>query len=116
MNERAVDLAGRELDEPFDADVERRLDDLVRAEQVHFHRRHGVAIDGVDAGDRRAVDDDLAAVDRPSRGVVVHHVTLDEVQVRMGIEVGELQRVAVQVVVDDDLVVLEEPLRPDAIR
>ena len=48
--------------------------------------------------------------------VVVHHVALDEVQVRMSVDVRELDRVAVEVVVDDDLVVLDQALdeiRPD---
>ena len=56
------------------------------------------------------MDDDLAPVERPAGGVVVHHVALDEVQVRMVFEVRELQRVAMQVVVDDDLVVLNQAL------
>ena len=116
VDERSVDLAGRELDEALDADLERRLDHLMGAEHVHFHRPHRVAIDGIDAGDRRAVDHDLAAVDRLARRLVVHDVALDEVQVLMAFEVRELQRVAVQVVVDHDFVGLDEPLRRDGSR
>ena len=44
------------------------------------------------------------------RGLVVHHVALDEVQVRVAVDVRELNRVAMQVVVDDDLVVLDQAL------
>ena len=110
VNERPVDLAGRELHETFDADVERRLDHLVGAQQVHLHGRHGVAIDGVHAGDRRAVNDDVAAFHRPPHRVVVHHVALDEVQVRMSLDVRELDGIAMQVVVDDDVVVVQQTL------
>jgi hypothetical protein len=45
VDERPVHLAGRELNEPFDADIERGLHHLVRPEHVHFHRRHRVAVD-----------------------------------------------------------------------
>ena len=56
---------------------------------------------------------------RLRRRLVVEHVALDEVQVRMLVEMRELQRVAVEVVVDDDLVVARsaartrcEPMKP----
>ena len=110
VDERAVDLAGRELDESLDPDVERRLHDLMRAQHVHFHRRDRVPVDRVHACDRRAVDHDVAAVDRAPDRVVVHHVTLHEVQVRMSVDMGELNRIAMEVVVHDHLVGVEEPL------
>jgi hypothetical protein len=56
------------------------------------------------------VNDDVASVERASRRVVVHDVTLDEMQVRMAVEVRELNGVPVQVVVDDDLVVFDQVL------
>ena len=119
VDERAVDLAGRELDEALDPDLERRLDDLVRAEHVDLHRPHRAAIDGIDAGDRGAVNDDRAAIDRLARRVEVEHVALDEGQVLVSFEMRELQRVAVQVVVDHDFVLRRralatrwEPMKP----
>ena len=80
----------------------------MRPEQVDLHRPDRAAVDGVDAGDRRAMDHDLAAVHRLARRLVIEHVALDEVQVLVILEVRELQRVAVQVVVDHDLVGLDE--------
>ena len=45
-----------------------------------------------------------------ARRVVVQHVALDEVQMLVLVEVRELQCVAVEIVVDDDLVVVDQPL------
>jgi hypothetical protein len=54
------------------------------------------------------VDDDLTTVDRFSDGGVIEHVTLGEMQMRMPIEMRKLQRVAMQVVEDDDVIVFNE--------
>src|SRR5688572_15247135 len=108
MDECAVDLARRELDEALDAGLDRRLYDLVRAEQVDLHGPDRAAIDGIDAGDRRAVDHDRAAVNRLADGLEVEHVALDERQVLVPLEVGELQRVAMQVVEHHHVVVVDE--------
>ena len=56
------------------------------------------------------MDHDLAAVERLARRVGVHHVALDEVQVLVSFEMRELQRVAVEVVVDDHFVRLDQTL------
>ena len=49
---------------------------------------------------------------QPSSGLagrlVVHHVALDEVQVRVPVECANWMRVAMQVVVDDDFVVIDQ--------
>ena len=56
------------------------------------------------------MDDDLAPVDGAAGRLEVHHVALDEAQVRMPLQLRELKRVAMKVVVDDDFVVLDEAL------
>ena len=116
VNEGAVNLAGRELDKSLHAGGQCRLHDLVRAQQVDLHRPHGAAVHGIDAGDGRAVDHDLAAVDGLARGLVVEHIPLDEMQVLGLGHVRKLERVAVQVVVDHDFVVgdqLRDQVRAD---
>ena len=108
VNEGAVDLAGRELDEALDAHFDRGFDHLVRAEQVHFHRPHRAAVHCVDTGDGSAMDDEAAAVDRLADRVVVQHVALDEGEVLVAFEVRKLQRVAMQIVEDHHLIVVDE--------
>ena len=54
------------------------------------------------------MDDDLAALHRVAGVVVVEDVTFDEAEVWMVIEVRELQRIAVQVVVNHHFVVVEK--------
>ena len=61
----------------------RRLERVVGADHVHAHRPHRALDDGVDAGDRGAVDDVRRAL-RPlgdERGV--EHVALHEGEVRV---------------------------------
>ncbi len=110
VNERPVDLAGRELDESFDAHLQSRLDHLIGTEQVHLHRPDGAAIDRVDAGDGRAVNHYLAAVRGAAHVGKVEDVALHEVEVFMAVELRELERVAMEVVEHDDFIGLDEPL------
>ena len=69
---RAEDLARRELEEALErvARRHRGLEHVVGADHVHAHRPHRALEDGVDTGDRRAVDDvgraerDVSQLDR----------------------------------------------------
>ena len=110
---RAEDLARREVDEALER-VERRdggLEHVVRADHVHAHRPDRALEDGVDARDRRAVDE----VGRTARELVhrlrVEDVGLVEREVRVLGERRARERVAVEVVRRDDLVLVDEPLR-----
>ena len=89
----------------------RRLEGVVRADQVHAHRAHGALEDRVDAGDRRGVDEVRRASDDVGQGLGVEDVALDEGEVRMVCERGSAERVAVQIVERDDLVLVDEPAR-----
>ena len=53
---------------------------------------------------------DLAALERAPGRVVVHHVALDEMEMRVAFDVRELNRIAMQVVVNDNVVGLDEAL------
>ena len=104
-------LAGRELDEPLEGAQrrERRLERVVRADDVHAHRPDGAGEHGVDAGDPRRVDDVRAARGELREPLRVEHVSLDEAEVRMLGQLGSRERVAVEVVHGDDLVGVDEP-------
>ena len=108
---RAEDLARRELDDALDRVLrrERRLERVVGADEVHAHRPHGALDDGVDAGDRGGVDEVRRAAHDVGEELVVEDVALDEGEVRMLGERGAAERVAMQVVDGDDLVVVDEP-------
>ena len=106
----AEHLARREVDEPLERllRLERRLEHVVGADHVHPHRPHRALADGVDPGDRRAVND----VRRTARQLLdelrVEDVALVEAEVRVLGEVGAAARVAVEVVERDDLVRVDE--------
>ena len=63
---RAEDLAGREVDEALERRErrERGLERVVGADHVDAHRAHRAREHGVDAGDRRAVDEVRRALRR----------------------------------------------------
>ena len=90
---------------------ERRLERVVGADQVHAHRPDGALEHGVDARDRRAVDDVRRARPRARARVGVEHVGLVEAEVRVLGELRAGERVAVEVVDRDDLVVVDEAAR-----
>ena len=83
---------------------ERGLEHVVGADHVDAHRPHRALEHGVDAGDRRAVDDVRRALRELAERVGVQDVALDEVEVRVLGEVARRERVAVEVVERDDLV------------
>ena len=88
--------------------LERRLERVVRADHVDPHGAHRAREDGVDAGDRSGVHEVRAALDQRAELVTVENVGLLEVEVRMGREIGARQRIAVEVVHRDDLVVVDQ--------
>ena len=110
---RAEDLARREVDEALERRQgrDRRLEHVVGADQVHAHRAHRALEHGVDARDRRAVDDVRHALRELLHEIRVEDVALMEAQVRVLGEVGSGEGVAVQVVDRDDLVRVDEPAR-----
>ena len=97
---RAEDLARRELDEALERVLrrERSLERVVGADHVHAHRPHRAREHGVDAGDRRAVDDVRRAAGELDHRLGVEHVALAELEVRVVGEIGAGERVAVEVV------------------
>ena len=108
----AEDLARREVDQPLDrARRVRGLEHVEGAHQVDAHRPHGALEHLVDARDRGHVDD----VRGPRRELAherqIEHVALHEAQVRVLREIGPGEGVAVQVVEDHDLVLLDQPPR-----
>ena len=73
--------------------------------------RTGLSTHRVDAGDRRAVDDVRRALRELAHELGVEDVALDEGQVRVVGDLRRVERVAVEVVERDDLVVVDEPAR-----
>ena len=110
---RAEDLARREVDDPLEGVLRRQpgLEGVERADHVHAHRPHRALADGVDASDGGAVGDVRGASCRGPKGVGVEDVALLEREVGVLRELGARQRVPVEVVVGDDLVVVDEPAR-----
>ena len=108
---RAEDLARREVDEALERveRADRRLEHVVGADHVHAHRPHRALEHGVDAGDRRAVDDVRRAARELAHALEVEHVGLVEGEVRVLGERRAGERVAVEVVGRDDLVRVDEP-------
>ena len=106
----AEDLARREVDESLERALcaERSLERVVGADHVHAHRPHRALEHGLDAGDRRAVDEVRGAAGELLQPLAVEHVGLVEREVRVRGEVGAGQRVAVEVVHRDDLVAVDE--------
>ena len=106
-------LARRELDHPLDRVLrrERRLERVVGADHVDAHRPHGAREHRVDAGDAGRVDDVRHALRRLGQARQVEHVALHEVEVRVVAEVGARERVAMEVVERDHLVLVDEPAR-----
>ena len=103
----AEDLAGREVDEALER-VERRergLERVVGADHVHAHRAHRALEHRLDAGDRGAVDEVRRAARELLQLLAVEDVALVEREVRVVGELGAGERVAVEVVDGDDLVV-----------
>jgi hypothetical protein len=109
---RPEDLAGREVDQPLERPgLLRCLEHVRGAEQIHSHRPHRALQHRVDARDRRQVDDVRGACGQLAQQRQVEHVALDEAQVLVLGQVGAGQRVAVQVVEHDDLVLRHETTR-----
>ena len=111
-------LARRELDHPLDRVLgrERGLESVVGADHVDPHRPHGAREHGVDAGDARGVDDVRDALRRLRQARQVEDVAWHEPEVRVLAEVGAGERVAMEVVERDHLVVVDElprERRPD---
>ena len=73
--------------------------------------RTGLVEHGVDAGDPGGVDDVRAARGELGEPVEIEDVALDEAEVRVVGELGARQRVAVEVVDRDHLVLVDEPAR-----
>src|SRR6185295_2364540 len=96
--------AGGEIHETLDTGAQRGPDHRVGPQKVHFHCADAALHDGVDAGNRGAVDHDLAAGQRLFRRLDVQHVSLHEMEMRVLFEMSELDRIAMEVVVDDDLI------------
>jgi hypothetical protein len=110
---RAEDLARRELDHALDGRPRgvRGLEHVVRADQVDAHRPDRALEDGVDARDRRAVDDVRRAGGELAQEVGVEHVAAVEGEARVLGELGAGERVAVEVVERDHVVRVDEPPR-----
>ena len=117
----AEDLARREVDEALERLLcsECRLEHVVRPDHVHAHRPYGARKNRVHTGDSRAVNDVGRAGKRVRELAGVEHVAFDEREVRVVCERRAAERVAVEVVDGDDLVVVDEPpreRRPDESR
>ena len=82
----AEDLARRELDDALDRVLrrERRLERVVRADEVHPHRAHRALDDRVDACDRGRVHEVRRALQHVGEERRVEDVALDEGEVRDG--------------------------------
>jgi hypothetical protein len=110
---RAKDLARRKVDHS----LERRpgrvrgLEHVVRADQVHAHRPHRALEHCVHASDSGHVHDCVGAFCELAHERRVEDVALDEGQVRMVGQHRARQRVPVEVVEDDQLVLLDKPPR-----
>ena len=92
--------------------AQRRLERVVRADHVDAHRPHRALEHRVDAGDRRRSGRCASRLARASvERSGVEHVALDEAEVRMVGERRAAERVAVEVVERDDLVLVDEPPR-----
>src|SRR5918996_693611 len=104
----AEDLARREVDEPFQrvARRERRLEDVVGADDVDPHRAHRAFEDGVHPRDPRAVDDVRRVAHELLESFELEDVRVHEREVRVPRERRPAERVAVEVVEGDDLVLL----------
>jgi hypothetical protein len=85
------------------------LEDVVRPDDVHAHRPHRALEHGVDAGDRRAVDDVRGPLRQLRHRLGVEDVDLVEREVRVLAEIGAREGVPVEVVDRDDLVLVDEP-------
>ena len=104
----AEDLTRREVDEALQLATEslRDLRDVRGAHQVDAHRADRALEHRRDTGDRRHVDDVRRTLCGPAHVLEVEDVALHERHVRMLGEVRVLQRVVVQVVVEDNLVLV----------
>ena len=92
-------------------DRKRGLEHVVRPDDVHPHRAHRAREHRVHAGDPGAVDDVGRPADDLRQALGVEDVALDEREVRMVGEIRAAERVAVEVVDRDDLVLVDEPAR-----
>ena len=90
---------------------ERGLERVVRADHVDAHRAHRALEHGVDTGDRRAVDEVRRAQRCVSERLCVEDVALDQLEVRVVGEIETAQCVAMQVVVRDDRVAIDQLTR-----
>ena len=109
----AEDLARRELDQPLQrvSCFERCLERVVGADHVDAHRPHRAREHGVDAGDRGRVHEVRRATNDIGERGQIENVACHECDVR---PIGELragERVPVEIVEEDDLVVVGEPPR-----
>ena len=90
---------------------QRGLEDVVGPDHVDPHRADGALENRVHAGDAGAVDDMRRARENLREPIRVEHVALHEAEVRMVPERRAAERVAVQVVDRDDLVLVDEAPR-----
>ena len=89
---------------------EGRLQRVHGAEEIRLDRAVGAQAHRVDPRDGRAVDHDVRAFDPPVELLPVHDVPADHRHLGPGREVGESERIAREVVVENDLVFGDEPL------
>ena len=106
----AEHLARGEIDEPFERVLraQRSLEDVVGPDHVDPHRADGALENRVHACDAGAVDDVCRACENLRELIQVEHVALHEAEVRMVAERRAAERVAVEVVDRDDLVLVDE--------
>jgi hypothetical protein len=109
---RSEYLTRGEVDEALDATGGvRGLERVHRALQRHFHREHGVLAHGVDARDRRHVYDVIGALHHRAHGLLVAHVADHQLEIRVLVEPGFLERVSTQIVEDPHTIVFDQPAR-----
>ena len=108
----AEHLARGEIDEPFERVLraQRSLEDVVGPDHVDPHRPDGALEDRVHACDSGAVDDVRRACENLRELMRVEHVALHEAEVRMVAERRAAERVAMEVVDRNDLVLVDEAL------
>src|SRR5262249_19731593 len=82
---------------------------VVRADEVHPHRAYRALDHRVDTRDRSRVHEMRRTVDDAGQELVVEDVSIDEREVRMLRKARPAERVPVEIVDRDDLVVVDEP-------
>ena len=104
------DLGSRKVDHAvLHAGEASGLENIRRAYHVDPHRSRRALDDRVDAGNRCRVNDNVRASHAILKPLAVEHVAPDDRQVHVPAVARARERVAVEVVVDDDLVLLDQP-------